>query len=170
MSCKRKIYGENLHRNKSTEDRHYYNENGILKKSQCETHSMQNDFYGNCRDNEMQDKADILQSHEHKRKFTKLKDYFTSLSVRISPSRIGSTIRNSKFLASRSCDNLLCNGSNSGYHGHTQNEVVTTSVSSSKHTRPPWLIRSRPIGLKFGKLGLRYDLIGPFGINAKEHM
>ena len=158
MSCKRKIYGENHLRNKSKEDKFCYHENGHLKKSQSsETpHSMQNGFYGNSTDSEMQDKTEILQSREHKRKFARLKNYFTELSARISPSRIGSTIRNSRFLASRSCDNLLCNGSSSGCHGNTQSETVTASVSSNKNTRPHWLIRNRPISLKFGKLVLRY--------------
>ena len=156
MSCKRKIFGENLTRNK--EDTCYRRDGSRMKESGSEIHETRNCFHGNGRENGTQSRTDILQSSEHKRKFAKLKTYFTTLSVKISPSKIGSSIKNSRFLTSKSCDNLLCKGSTSSCHGNTQSKADGTAASSYKITRPSWLIRSKPIGLKFGKFKVRYEV------------
>ena len=158
MFCKRKIFGENLTRNKCAEDTCCRSDGSRMRESESEIHETRNYFHGNGRENGRQSRTDILQSNEHKRKFAKLKTYFTTLSVKISPSKIGSTIKNSRFLASKSCDNLLCNGSASSCHSNTQSEADGTAASSYKHTLPSWLIRSKPIGLKFGKFKVRYEL------------
>ena len=159
MSCKRKIFGENFTRNKCTEDTCCGRVGSRVRKSESEIQETRNcGFHGNGRENGAQSRTDILQSGEHKRKFAKLKTYFTSLSVKISPSKIGSTLKNSRFLTSKSCDNLLCDGSTSGCHGNTQSKADGTAALSNKNARPYWLISSKPIGLKFGKFVVRYEV------------
>ena len=66
MSCKRKIFGESLTRNKCTEDTCYRRDGSRMRESGSEIHETRNCFHGNGRENGTQSRTDILQSSEHK--------------------------------------------------------------------------------------------------------
>ncbi len=151
MACKRKIYGENAFKTKSGESKQLTPKDNTSRKIALQ----KNSFHSN--ENGALDKSrtEILTSHEHKMKFAKLKTYFANLSTKISPSRIGTTIRNVKLFPSKSCDNLLCNGSNVGNgcnHGDSGGEAEVRSVG-------PWLLsRSKPISLRISRFKNRYHV------------
>ncbi len=139
MACKRKIYGDNSFRNKALENRMVHRESQYVRAITVE--NFHNGFCNNGR-TDITNKTDILSTCEHKTKFSKIRSYFMNLSTKISPVKIGTTIRNSKLLSSKSCDNLLCTGgSRDSLHAEPWSDTDSTRNNGS------WLLKS-----KFNKL------------------